>query len=87
MNNQTLFIYESQSLFEIFTENQENFNFKLINLKKKEISKTDFKDHENYLILSRKDYSLPNLILINNFPIKFSKLLEIINIEFLKKKF
>ncbi len=87
MNNQTLFIYELPFLFDIFTENEGNLNFKLINLKKKEISKIDFKNHKNYLILSRKDHSLPNLILVNNFPIKFSKLLERINIEFLKKNF
>ncbi len=87
MNNQTLFIYELPSLFDIFIENEENFNFKLINLKKKEILKINFKNYKDYLILSHKDYNLPNLILVNNFPIKFSKLLEIINIEFLKKNF
>ena len=87
MNNQTLFIYELPSLFDIFIENEENFNFKLINLKKKEILKINFKNYKDYLILSNKDYNLQNLILVNNFPIKFSKLLEIINIEFLKKNF
>ncbi len=87
MNNKTLFIYELPPLFDIFMENEVNLNFKLINLKKKEISKIDFKNHKNFLILSHKDHSLPNLILVNNFPIKFSDLLERINIEFLKKNF
>ena len=87
MNNQTLFIYELPSLIDIFTEIDENLNFKIINLKKKEISKIDFKYHKNYMILSHKDLRLPNLILVNNFPIKFSKLLERINVEFLKKNF
>ena len=38
-----------------------------------------------YLI--KKNLNLPNLILIDGFPIKFTKLLEKINVEFLKKNF
>ena len=87
MNNQILFIYESKSLFDIFSEIEENLNFKVINLTKKEISQINFKDYRDYLILSLKDLKLPNMILAENFPIKFSKLLEIINIKFLKKNF
>ena len=87
MNNQILFIYELESLYDIFTEIEENLNFKVINLNKKEISKINFNDYKDYLILSLKDLKLPNMILIENFPIKFSKLLEKINVEFLKKNF
>ena len=87
MNNQILFIYESKSLFDIFSEIEENLSFKVINLTKKEISQINFKDYRDYLILSLKDLKLPNMILEENFPIKFSKLLEKINIEFLKKNF
>ena len=87
MNNQILFIYESKSLFDIFSEIEDNLNFKVINLTKKEISQINFKDYRDYLILSLKDLKLPNLILAENFPMKLSKLLERINIEFLKKNF
>ena len=87
MNNQTLFIYESSSLFNIFKEIEDYLNFKIVNLTKKEMSKTNFKDYKDYLILSFKDLNLPNTILIDNFPVKFSKLLEKINISFLKKNF
>ena len=87
MNNQILFIYESKSLFDIFSEIEENLNFKVINLTKKEISKINFKSHKDYLILSLKDLKISNMVLVKNFPIKFSKLLERINIEFLKKNF
>ena len=87
MNNQILFIYESNSLCDLFTEIEENLNFKVINLNKKEISEINFKDYRDHLILSLKDLKLPNMILVENFPIKFSKLSEIINIEFLKKNF
>ena len=87
MNNQILFIYESKSLFDIFSEIEDNLNFKVINLTKKEISNINFKNYRDYLILSLKDLKLSNVILVENFPIKFSKLSEIINIEFLKKNF
>ena len=71
MNNQTLFIYELPTLFDIFIEIEENLNFEVKNIKKKEISEIDFNEHKNYLILSLKDVNLPNLILFNKFPIKF----------------
>ena len=88
MNNQILFIYELPFLFDIFEEIKENLNFKIINLTKKEITKTNFSQYENYLILSKKEnLNLSNVILVDDFPIKFSKVLEKINIGFLKKKF
>ena len=87
MNNQILFIYESKSLFDIFAEIEDDLNFKVIYLTKKEISKINLKDYKDYLILCLKDLKLSNMIMVENFPIKFPKLLEIINIEFLKKNF
>ena len=88
MNNQILFIYELPFLFNIFEEIKENLNFQIINLTKKEITKTNFSQYENYLILSqKKNLNLSNVILVDDFPIKFSMVLEKINIGFLKKKF
>ena len=87
MNNQILFIYESKSLFDIFSEIEDNLNFKVLYLTKKEISKINFKNYRDYLILSLKNLDLSNIFLVENFPIKLSKLLERINIEFLKKNF
>ena len=49
MNNQILFIYELKSLFDIFSEIEDNLNFKVINLNKKEISKINFKNYKDYL--------------------------------------
>ena len=87
MNNQILFIYESKSLFDIFSEIEDNLNFKVLYFTKKEVSKINFKNYKDYLILSLKYLDLSNILLINNFLIKFSKILERINIEFLKKNF
>ena len=86
MNNQILFIYELPFLFNIFEEIKENLNFQIISLTKKEITKTNFSQYENYLILSKKEnLNLSNVILVDDFPIKFSKVLEKINIGFLKR--
>ena len=57
MNNQILFIYELPFLFNIFEEIKENLNFQIISLTKKEITKTNFSQYENYLILSQKKKS------------------------------
>ena len=39
MNNQTLFIYELPTLFDIFIEIEENLNFEVKNIKKKRYQK------------------------------------------------
>jgi len=88
MNNQNLIIYDFQDLFDILTEVENNLNFKLININKNEISKLDLTKLENYLVISKnKNSKFENQIFIDNYPVTLSKLIEIINIRFLKKKF
>ena len=85
MNNQTLVIYDFKILFEILTELESNINFSLLNVKK--ITDLNFKTLENYLIISVKKQNIENQILIDEFPIHINKLVELINIKFLKKKY
>ena len=86
MNNQNLIIYDFQDLFDILTEVENNLNFKLININKNEISKLDLTKLENYLVISKnKNSKFENQIFIDNYPVTLSKLIEIINIRFLKK--
>tara|TARA_Y100000591_G_C21479703_1_gene519822 strand:- start:99 stop:659 length:561 start_codon:yes stop_codon:yes gene_type:complete len=87
MNNQNLLIINFQELFNILNELDEFLNFKVINVKKKELSDLNLNDFENYLVLSKDNLNISNQLIINDFPIKILKLLEKINIEFLKKKF
>jgi len=88
MNNQNLLIYESDDLYDILKELAENLNFKVIKIKKEEFSNIDLNKYDNYLFLSfRKDFTKSKQILDVDFPIKFSKLLEKINLQFLKQKF
>jgi len=85
MNNQTLVIYDFKILFEILTELESNINFSLLNVKK--ITDLNFKTLENYIVISVKKQNIENQILIDEFPIHINKLVELINIKFLKKKY
>ena len=86
MNYQNLIIYEFDELYKILDEIKKDIN---INFEK--ASKNQFLDLElksNSLILTKKKISgLNNQIIFDKFPISIFKLLERINIEFLKKKF
>ena len=88
MNNQILIIYDFPILFDILNEIKTSLNFKLLNISKSEFSKTQFNKFENFLIISKKKIlKLENQILIESFPIKITKIIETININFLKNKF
>ena len=85
MNNQTLVIYEFNILYEILKELENYLNFTLVTCKNNEISKINKKEI-NYLIISKKKLSkFENQIIIDKFPISINKLIEKININFLKK--
>ena len=87
MNNQNLLIYDSNTLYNVFEELKDTLNFKIINVSKNQLNTINFDDFDNYLVLtSQKDIKMDNQFIFNDFPIKFSKLLEKINVEFLKQK-
>ena len=88
MNNQNLLIYESKILYDILAELADNFNFKIIYLPKKKFENINLAEYEDYLILSLDEkLNTSNQISLIQFPIKFSKLFEKINLHFLKQKF
>tara|TARA_Y100000590_G_scaffold239962_1_gene269867 strand:+ start:7343 stop:7906 length:564 start_codon:yes stop_codon:yes gene_type:complete len=88
MNNQNLIIYDFQILFNILEEIEENLNFKLLNISKNDFSKIKLKKSTNYIIISKKKINnLENQVLFNIYPLKITKLIETININFLKNKF
>ena len=88
MNNRNLLIYDSNTLYNVFEELKDTLNFKIINVSKNQINTINFADFDNYLVLtSQKDIKIENQFIFNDFPVKFSKLLEKINVEFLKQKF
>ena len=86
MNNENLVIYDFKILYEILNEISDHINFKLTYINK--ITDLDLKAQDNYLVISNKKIKyIENQIEITNFPIDIVKLVENINIKFLKKKY
>ena len=88
MSNQNLVIYKFTSLYHILEELHLDLNFKIIFVDSENSLNNQIKNLKNYLIVSNKKYSNieDKLILINS-PINIFKLLEKINVEFLKLQF
>ena len=88
MSFRILIIYEYQILYQILNEISESLNFEII-----QSNKNDFKEFKhdlknNYLIISKKKIEgIKNSLILDNLPIRIEKLIEIINIKFLKDKF
>ena len=88
MISKTLIIFEYQILFEILNEINESLNFKIIQCDENEYNSIQFDPKVDYLIVSRKKVkNIKNLLVLEDKPIKLEKLLENININFLKSKF
>ena len=86
MNNQNLVIYDFKILYEILREINNYINFKLISVDK--VSDLNLKDQNDYLLISNKKIkNVENQLTLNNFQIDIIKLIESINVKFLKKKY
>ena len=83
-----LIIYDYQILFEILNEIKEYLNFEIIKSNKNEFNSIKFDQISNYLIISsKKQKNFDNCLVIEKVPIKLEKVIEYININFLKNKF
>ena len=88
MNYKKLIIYEYDSLFNILNEIKENLNFELIKAHKNDFQNNKFNLMSDFLIISKKNLDkINNQIILQDLPIKINKIIEFINIQFLKKKF
>ena len=88
MNNQNILIYESDELYNILDELKEFLNFDIVKIKKNVFPKINLDIYNDYLILTLdKNFNKSKQTIYIEPPIKFSKLLEKINLQFLKHKF
>ena len=88
MSTQNLIIYKFISLFHILEELGLDFNFEINFADSEKSLKDKVKNLSNYIIISNKKYlDLDNQFVLGNTPIKIFKLVEKINIEFLKQQF
>ena len=85
---QNLIIYKFTSLYHILEELSLDLNFNISFVDDVNSLNNKLKNHNNYLIISNKKYlDISNLFVIENIPINIFKLVEKINIEFLKLQF
>ena len=88
MSTQNLIIYKFTSLYHILEELGLDLNLKISFADNENSLNDKVKKLNNYLIISNKKYSdIANLFVLDNFPINIFKLVEKINIEFLKLQF
>ena len=88
MISKTLIIYEYQILYKILSEIKEYLNFEILHVDKNKLQELEFEKFENYLIVSSvKSVDLKNNFVLENLPIKLDKLIQTININFLKTNF
>jgi len=85
---QNLIIYKFTSLYHILEELGSDLNFKIISVDSKISLNEKLKNLKNYIIISNKKYpDLDNQFVLEKIPINIFKLIEKINIEFLKIQF
>ncbi len=88
MINQNLIIYKFIALYQILEELDLDLNFKIIYIDNENLLKNKIKKQNNFLIISSiKNLNYRNQLFLENRPVNVLKLVEKINIEFLKLNF
>ena len=88
MTNQILIIYKFTELYHIFEELCLDLNFNIIFVENEKSLNEKVENFNNYLIISnKKNLNIGNQLVLDNTPINIFKLVEKINIEFLKIQF
>ena len=88
MNKQNLVIFNHRVLYEIIKELEESLNFKIFEATDKKILNDRLNNFKNFLVITSNEIALlNNQLILRQAPVKLSKLIEKINIQFLKLQF
>ena len=88
MSNQNLIIYKFNSLYHILEEVGLDLNFNILLAESENSLNDKIKNLNKYLIISNKKHiNIINLLVLNGNPVNIFRLVEKINIEFLKLQF
>ena len=88
MSSQNIIIYKFTELYQILEELGPDLNFNVVFEDREGLLNERVKNLNNFLIISNQNYSdIQNQFVLNNLPINLFKLIEKINIEFLKLQF
>ncbi len=88
MNLKKLIIYDFKELFKILNEIKKELDYEIIEISAENHLNISLNTKNDHLIIVKKLVkNLNNQILVTSLPIKLSKLIEKLNIEFLKRNF
>ena len=88
MGIQNLIIYKFISLYHILEELDLDLNFSISFIDNENSLNNEIKKYNNHIIISNEKYrDVKNQFVLNNLPINIFKLIEKINIQFLKLQF
>mgnify|MGYP007000403320 len=88
MSDKKVLIFENNTLFSILSEIKEHLNFDIIELNNQnsdDILKEIISDY--LIVLNHEKRNFKNQMIFNDFPIRINKLIQSININFLKNNF
>ena len=83
MSLKTLIIHQNKILHNILSEISDRMSFKIVYADDLEL---DFNEFGNYLIITKK-INKKNYLALENLPLKLNKLIENINIAFIKQEY
>ena len=88
MNLKKLIIYDFKKLFKILYEIKKELNYEIIEISAENFLNISLNKKNDHLVIVKKLVkNLNNQFLVTSLPIKLSKLIEKLNIEFLKRNF
>jgi len=88
MNHQNIIVYRFNLLYQILKELEDDIHFKIIEISDEKALMNEIKNLNKYLIITKKKISeLNNQFVLSTLPIKIFKMIEKLNIEFLKYQF
>ena len=88
MNNQNIIVYRYNLLYQILKELEEDIHFKIIEISDEKTLTNEIQNLNNYLIITKKKIlKFNNQFVLSQLPIKIFKMIEKLNIEFLKYQF
>ena len=88
MIDSNLVIYKQPKLFKILAELEQDLNFKILEVNNEKLLEQQIQKLDNYIIITKKKFfNISQQLVFNQYPVKVSKLVEKINVEFMKKNF
>jgi hypothetical protein len=88
VSTQNLIIYKFSSLYHILEEIGLDLNFNIVFVDNENSLNEQVSNFNSYLVISnKKNLNISNQIILDNMPVKIYRLIERINIEFLKLQF